>query len=332
MLEIVVPPKLSLALLPTRVTPLRRISDELDGPLISMKRDDETGCALSGNKVRKLEYLLAEAAAEGATVVVTCGAVQSNHARATAVAARQLGMKAHLVLRGQEPAEAEGNYLLDLLVGATFRFIGQEDWARREEIMAEEAQRLEAEGEHPYVIPEGGSNALGAWGYISMMAELVDENGRIPYTHLLCPLGSAGTLAGLLLGRAILEAHVEILAVNVCDDAETFRRRVEAIVAEFNRRHGTDLVVSPDEYEILEGYEGPGYGIPFDEEIAWIRRLAATEAVFLDPVYTGKAFVGLVDQIRKGRFRSSDHVLFIHTGGIFGLFPHRTRLAGPSRA
>jgi D-cysteine desulfhydrase len=161
-----------------------------------------------------------------------------------------------------------------------------------------------------------------------MLSELLDMNGRIPYSHLYCATGSGGTLAGLLLGREILQLEVEIVAVNVCNDRAYFEQQVGRIVEEFNRRQNSELKVDPKSYTILEGYVGPGYAAPYDEELQAIRRLARTEGVFLDPVYTGKAFYGLMDQAAGGRFTTKDHILFIHTGGLFGLFPQRRVLAG----
>ena len=327
-MELTLPARVSLASLPTRVAPMDRLGLELGGPRLSVKRDDQTGSDLSGNKVRKLEYLLAEARARKATTVVTCGAVQSNHCRATAVAARQLGMDSFLVLRGEEPAVADGNFLLDRMVGARCHFISDDEWKGRREIMAACAARLEGEGEAPYVIPEGGSNGLGSWGYISMLAELLDDDGRVPYTHIVCAVGSGGTLAGLVLGKKIMDLDLRILAVNVCDDAAYFQRRVEEIAADFNANGKCRIPVGRDDYTILEGYKGPGYGIPYEEQIRWMKKAARIEGLLLDPVYTGKAFYGLVDQIGKGRFSSADHVLFLHTGGLFGLFPHGASFSG----
>lgn len=325
-MDLTLPRRVSLASLPTRVTDLKRLSDELGGPLIRVKRDDQTGIDLSGNKVRKLEYLLADAQDQGCTTVITCGAVQSNHCRATAVACRTLGMDSLLLLRGEPPDVADGNLLLDRLVGARLEYISDEEWKRRHEVMSDAAAGLAADGEKPYVIPEGGSNGLGAWGYISMTAELLDEEDRCPYTHIVCALGSGGTLAGLLLGRRILNVSVEIWAVNVSNDADYFRRRVDEIADEFNARHGSSFSFSPRDYRILDGYKGPGYGIPYDEQLACMRHAARTEALFLDPVYTGKAFYALVDRIGKGEMSSGDRPLFVHTGGLFGLFPHRDKL------
>ncbi|MBD3334257.1 MAG: pyridoxal-phosphate dependent enzyme [Candidatus Eisenbacteria bacterium] len=322
-MDIVLPPRLSLAMLPTPVAPLQRLSDRLGGPLISVKRDDLTGCDLSGNKVRKLEYLLAEAREQRATVVLTCGGVQSNHARATAVAARRLGIDSHLILRGDEPPVADGNLLLDRMVGASVEFITPAEWKDRSSILQRAADRLASDGARPYIIPEGGSNGLGSWGYISMLTELLDENGRIPYSRIVCATGSGGTLAGLLLGRHILELDIDVTAVNVCDSAAYFRGRVREIVDDFNGRHETDIAIKDNEYEILGGFKGPGYAIPFDEEIAVIKDVARTEGLFLDPVYTGKAFLGMVEGVRRGRFDSKDHLLFLHSGGIFGLIAQR---------
>ncbi|MBU1700385.1 MAG: D-cysteine desulfhydrase family protein [Candidatus Eisenbacteria bacterium] len=325
-MDLSLPPRIPLAQLPTPVTPLTRLSDELGGPLISMKRDDLTGCELSGNKVRKLEYLLAEAQAGSASVVITCGGVQSNHARATAIAARKLGINASLVLRGDPPEDIDGNLLLSCLAGARIQYVGFREWNHHKRIMVDAARKLEDEGERPYIIPLGGSNALGSWGYISMLSELVDERGKIPYSHLFCAAGSGGTLAGLLLGRLILNLDIEILAVNVCNNPAYFQAQVDGIVDEFNKRHKTKIRIDHRSYTILEGYVGPGYAIPYDEEIGVIRRIALSEGIFLDPVYTGKAFYGLMDQLSKNCFTSKDHLLFIHTGGLFGLFPQRGAL------
>jgi len=328
------PDRLRLANLPTPVTPLRRLSAELGGPQISVKRDDLTGCALSGNKVRKLEYLLAEARAQRADAVITCGGLQSNHARATAVAARMLGMEAHLVLRGTQPEQLDGNLLLCHLVGASHELITPPQWPERQAHMLAAAERLGAQGKRSYIVPEGGSNGLGAWGYVSMLPELLDERGRLPYSHLVCALGSGGTLAGLLLGRELLGLDVEVLAVCVCDDAQHFQRRVAGIVDEFNALQGSRIRIPETRYRILEGYVGPGYGRSFPEEIACIRKLARSEGLILDPVYTGKAFTGLCDQVRQGRFGPQDHLLFLHSGGLFGLFPQRGAFTGgaPRRA
>ena len=324
--EITRPARLSLANLPTRVQPLDRVLT--GGPPLFVKRDDETGSDLTGNKVRKLEYLLAEAEEEGADVIVTCGGVQSNHCRATAIAARRLGIDSLLFLRGEEPPECDGNLLLDAMVGAELRFITPEAYARRRAVMSEAADQLRAAGRRPYVIPEGGSNALGSFGYVSLFEELRAQAGPWPWRHLVCAVGSGGTLAGLLIGRALTGVDLEIWGVNVCDSAAYFQARVLEIEREFRDRFlapNVGPLFDTEAIRILEGYKGPAYAVPFAEELETIRLVARREGLLLDPVYTGKAFHGLLQEAKRGRF-GSDGVLFLHTGGAFSLFPYRHEL------
>ena len=323
------PDRVSLAQLPTRVHRLSRLSSEL-GIDLWVKRDDETGTELSGNKVRKLEYLLAEAQSQSADVVVTCGGVQSNHCRATAVAARRLGMDSVLFLRGSEPSETTGNLLLDRLVGADVRFITPGQYAERETLLAAAATELRVAGRRPYVIPEGGSNALGSWGYVGLVAELAS-----PWDHIVCATGSGGTLAGLVLGRRLLRTanpwleRSRMWGVPVCDDGAYFRRKVHAIAHEFEARHPElgPLGLTDEEIGVLDGYKGPAYAVPFGEELDLIRNVARHEGLLLDPVYTGKAFYGLVSEARNGRFAAGSRVLFLHTGGVFSLFAYGRELS-----
>lgn len=347
------PDRVSLAQLPTRVHRLARLSSEL-GIDLWVKRDDETGTELSGNKVRKLEYLLAEAQSQSADVVVTCGGVQSNHCRATAVAARRLGMDSVLFLRGSEPSETTGNLLLDRLVGADVRFITPGQYAERETLLAAAATELRAAGRRPYVIPEGGSNALGSWGYVGLVAELAGSDvgadastgardgaaagassSSAAWDHIVCATGSGGTLAGLVLGRRLLRERTPWLerskmwGVPVCDDGAYFRRKVHAIAHEFEERHPElgPLGLTDEEIGVLDGYKGPAYAVPFGEELDLIRNVARHEGLLLDPVYTGKAFYGLVSEARNGRFAAGSRVLFLHTGGVFSLFAYGRELS-----
>lgn len=329
------PPRLSLANLPTRIQPLERLPRALGGvawPNLFVKRDDETGSDLTGNKVRKLEYLLAEAVACGADLILTCGGVQSNHCRATAVAARRLGLDSLLFLRGQDPGERDGNLLLDAMVGAELRFITPEQYADRRAVMAAAAGEIRAQGRRPYVIPEGGSNALGSFGYVGMIEELRAQagGGALPWRHLVCAVGSGGTLAGLILGTKLCGVDLSIWGVNVCDSAAYFRSRALEIAEEFRARflpHVPAPLLTAEEISILEGYKGPAYAVPFAEELETIRLAARTEGLLLDPVYTGKAFHGMVAELGRGRFPQDEPVLFLHTGGAFSLFPYRADLA-----
>jgi len=330
-MELSFPKKLNLAQTPTPIQKLERLSESLGGPTLYIKRDDLTGSGLSGNKVRKLEFTLYEALQEGADTVITCGGIGSNHARATAVAARQLGLTPVLVLRGKPGDYPDGNLLLDSLLGAELKFISREDYSNsRDEIMRELADRLEAEGHHAYVIPEGASNAIGAWGYANAFGEVLQQiaERRLEIDAIVFAVGSGGTQAGLLIGRSASGWDGEILGVNVCDDEAFFKQRIGHILDNFQQKYSTPLSVSENDIHLIDGYVGRGYALNRPEELQIIKEVAQLEGIFLDPTYTGKAMFGLMDQIKKGRFKKGQHVLFIHTGGIFGLFPKRQMFFG----
>jgi D-cysteine desulfhydrase len=328
------PERVELARTPTPLVHLPRTSDAL-GVELWLKRDDLTGVELSGNKVRKLEFLLAEARAQGADTILTCGGEQSNHCRATALAATRLGLRSHLVLRTDDPAApptASGNILLDWLAGATIQWISREAWGNRNAILSELADRLRAEGKRPYVIPEGGSNALGAWGYVRCAEELAADLAGQPRrdTSIVYACGSGGTGAGLLLGARLFglaASGVRVVGVNVCDDRDYFVRVIGGICADFEARFATGATIAPADIDLLDGYVGLGYGKARDEELLELIALARRDAVLLDPVYTGKAFFGVVSELARDRRCLGERVVFVHTGGLFGLFPMADRLA-----
>ena len=320
------PPRIELGTFPTRIAPVARLALRAGGAPVWVKRDDETGSDLSGNKVRKLEFLLAEAIERRCDFVITCGGVQSNHCRATAVAARRLGLDSVLFLRGERPDTADGNVLIDLLVGARPVFITPEEYAKRGAIMAAEAARLEAEGRRPYVIPEGGSNPLGAWGYVSMCDEIARQGFAQRIGHIVCATGSAGTLAGLHIGKRLFDLAARIWGVAVCDDEAYFRARVKEICKQFESDFGVDAAIDTEEVRVVEGYRGPGYAKTYPRLLDLIRRVAGEEGLLLDPVYTGKAFLAMADMLADGTIPPGDEVLFIHTGGIFSLFAYREEL------
>ena len=322
------PPRTALANLPTPLQRLDRISAELDAD-IWVKRDDLTGAALSGNKVRKLEFLLHQAERGGADTLVTCGAVTSTHCRATAVAAAQRGLGCHLLLRGPTPRVPDGNLLLDVLVGAETTFITQAQWAERNVRMGAIATRLRAEGRAPYVIPEGGSNAVGAWGYVLGAHELrrqAQEQG-LDLRRVVHATGSGGTTAGLALGFADEESRdVEVIGVAVCDDRAYFDTVIARIlddVAESGSRPA-----APPRWSILEGYKGLGYAQASTGELTFYAHVARSEGLILDPVYTGKAFHAMYREIEAGRMSREGATVFLHTGGIFGLFSFGAQLGG----
>ncbi len=322
------PPRIRLANTPTRGHWLRYGEDL--GAKIWVKRDDQTGSELSGNKVRKLEYLMAEAVAQQATHVITCGGEQSNHARATAFAATQLGLHSVLILRTEDPTRPPaptGNILLDRLTGADLRWISRPAWRDRNRLMAEQADRVRAAGGKPYVIPEGGSNPLGGWGYIRAMAELADDLIGIadpdhPVT-IVYACGSGGTGAGLVLGAKLLGLSargIRVAGVNVCDDRAYFIDAIGRICADAEERWQLAARVTPADIEIIDGYVGAGYAKSRPEELALLRDVCRSDGIVLDPVYTGKAFYGVVSELRKDPKRFGSAVAFVHTGGIYGLF------------
>lgn len=322
------PPRVPLAVTPTRGHWLRYGRDL--GTKIWVKRDDQTGSELMGNKVRKLEYLLAEALAEQATHVITCGGEQSNHARATAFAATQLGMKSVLILRTEDPSKPPpitGNILLDRLVGAELRWISRPQWRERNRLLAEEADRVRAAGGKPYIVPEGGSNALGSWGYIRAMHELSEDLEGIaapdhPVT-VVYACGSGGTGAGLILGAKLLglaARGIRVAGVNVCDDRAYFIDAIGKICADAEERWQLPVHIGPDDIDIVDGHVGLGYAKSRPEELATIRDVCRSDGIVLDPVYTGKAFHGVVAELKKDPKRFGDSVIFVHTGGMFGLF------------
>ena len=317
------PQRMKLAKTPTPIEKLEQVTRMFEGPQIYMKRDDLTGLVTTGNKIRKLEFLLAEAVEQGADYVITCGGIQSNHARTTAAAAAKLGLQTHLILRNGQSPVLEGNLFLDRLLGAEVEYVTPEDYEQIDELMAQRAEALQEQGHRPYIIPEGGSNELGTLGYVLAARELAEQlrERKLRVDHIVTAVGSGGTYAGLLLGKFLYDLPAQIHGINVCDDAAYFRRRVSSLVNRVQKRFGGEVSVPKEEIRIIDGYVGKGYGLSRAEEIDLIKQVAHLEGIVLDPVYTGKALYGVKDQIRRGRFRADETVLFIHTGGVFGVFP-----------
>ncbi len=325
------PRRLDLAVLPTPLQRLQRTGKRL-GVDLWVKRDDMTGMALSGNKIRKLEFALADALDKKADVVLTCGGQQSNHARATAVAAARIGIGCVLILRTPDPSNPPpltGNLLLDRMAGARVVWITPEEYRSRAAIFERECAALRSRGLVPYVIPEGASYAPGAWGYIAAMRELKEDFSRIGTTPaIVLATGSGGTAAGLILGARLFGIAARVVCVNVCNDADYFRRAIgdicDAVIAAY--RLPIDIDREKD-IEIVDGYVGRGYALSRPEELALICDLARNEGLYLDPVYTGKAFYGMAAELAKDPRRFGDTILFLHTGGLFGLFPKAEEIA-----
>lgn len=331
-------PRVRLALLPTPLHELDQLRAALGGPgrcpRILAKRDDMTDLALGGNKARKLEYLLADALSQGATALVTTGGPQSNHARMTAAAARIGGLRVSLVLTGPEPGavRTEGNLLLDRILGAEIHFVrgtdplsaNEEEAAKVAEVMAE----LESRGERPYFVPLGGSNSIGALGYVEATRELLDQlrsHGDAP-TRLYYASGSRGTQAGLELGARLYGAPYRVIGVAVSPGEDEKRERAAAIIREAAERLGAVVTADLAELHTEQSYYGEGYAIPTARGIEAIRLVARTEGIILDPVYTGKAMSGMIDHIRRGEIDPDETIIFLHTGGAPGLFAMADRV------
>ncbi len=318
------PPSLSLAHLPTPIENLKRFSADCGGVKLLVKRDDLTGASLTGNKIRKLEFFAKAALDTGCDTLITCGGIQSNHARATAIVAAKLGLDSYLVLRG-ESGLAEANLLLDKLVGANVRFISRQEYFYVNDIMRELSIGLAHQGHRAYVIAEGGSEPLGCFGYIKAVSEIKDQLDTMGQVidYIVCPVGSGGTLAGLLLGVQLYNLKSKVIGINVCSTAKHHTKRVAAIIRQATCEFDLKVDFNSAQIDIIDGYVGDGYARSRIEELAFIRKAACTEGLILDPVYTGKAMYGLYNEIKKGRFSEQDNILFIHTGGIFGVFPQR---------
>jgi len=311
-------PRLELASTPTALQETPRLAHALGVDRLLVKRDDNTGLALGGNKARKLEYLVADAVAGGADVLVTVGGPQSNHCRATAAAARVAGLEAQLVFTGPAIEAVQGNLVLDQLLGATWTFASPGQPAA--ERMAELAAQLRAAGRRPYVIPSGGSNGIGALGYVRGAFELaaqLAERGLRP-GYVVCAAGSCGTLAGLTLGLALSGSEAQVVGVSVSTSLSDRVARTREVMAESCSHLGIDL---PDAAPLIwDQYVGAGYGMPTDLSRRALDMAAHTEGLILDPVYTAKAFGGLIGEVEAGRVRRDDLAVFIHTGGTPALF------------
>ena len=321
---------------PTPIVRSRGLS-ELLGVELFVKRDDATGGAESGNKLRKLEFLLAEALETRRNVVITCGGTQSNHARATAIACAMLGLRCILFLRqgDLEPAAGSaptGNVLLDRLVGAEIRPITREQYRDRARVMAEAAQQLEEAGDRPYVIHEGGSSGLGALGYVEAMRETrvqLDHglgSGARGFDVVAHACGSGGTAAGIVLGAAEFEIARDVWSFAVCDDRAYFEPIIRRIVAE--ARALEPSLHREAKLTIDDASKGPAYAVMSEEQRAFLVRAARTSGVVLDPVYTGKALFGVAQAVARGLIPRGARVLFVHTGGLPGLLAQGHLLEG----
>lgn len=312
------PNRVHIAHLPTRIERLERLSRHLGGPNILVKRDDQTGLATGGNKTRKLEFLVAEALAQGRDHLVTTGAPQSNHCRQTAAAAARFGLGCSLVLRGYEPAHFTGNLLLDKLLGAHLYWAGEQACGP---VMQEVAAELQAMGRKPYVIPLGGSNVVGATGYVLAMQELVTQMQQesLNIDFIVFASSSGGTQAGLVLGAEVYGFRGHILGISVDQPADALQTQVAALATATATHLGMGTLSVAGRVDVNDDYVGEGYAQVGEAEREAIRMVAQLEGLLLDPVYTGRAMAGLIDLIRWGAFTRGQTVLFWHTGGTAAL-------------
>jgi D-cysteine desulfhydrase len=315
-------PRHPLAFLPTPLVAAPRLSARLGGPRILLKRDDLTGLAFGGNKVRKLEFLIGAALEAGCDTVITGGAQQSNHSRQTAAAAAACGLACHLVLGGEAPEFPEGNLLIDLLCGAIPHYCGEH---RKGEDLPAIAAELEAGGAKPYLVPYGGSNGVGALGFVVAAQELVEQLSAAGERAecLVFASSSGGTHAGIALGLDLLAPEARALGIGIDKEEgrpEDFRAHVASIADETARRLGIDHGLDPARVDYSDEFHGAGYGVIGEPEREAMRLMADTEGVLLDPVYTARAMAGLVAKIRAGEFTPDQTVVFWHTGGQPALF------------
>ncbi len=318
---------------PTPIERLDRLSQFLGGPTIFMKRDDLLGLAGGGNKTRKLEFLMADALEKGADTVLTCGAVQSNHCRLTLAAAVKEGLKCQLILEQRvpnsyDPGASGNNFLFHLLgVEAVHVVEGGSDMPGELNRLAE---RLRAEGRKPYIIPGGGSNEIGALGYVACAQEILTQLFEMGanVNHILTTSGSAGTHAGLLAGLIGENAHIPLTGICINRKKEAQAQAVYTLAQKVAAKLGVRTEIKPEDVIVYDDYVGPGYSRVTEGMIEAVCTTARTEAILLDPVYTGKAMAGLFDLIRKGIFTKEDTVLFIHTGGSPALFAYTRAFFG----
>ena len=319
-------PRLHFAHLPTPLEPMKRLSEHLGGPNLWIKRDDCTGLSSGGNKTRKLEFIMADAVEKKADTIITQGATQSNHARQTTAIAAKLGMECHVLLEDRTGYEDSayvynGNVLLDQLHGSTIskRPADTDMNAAMEEL----AQQLRDDGKEPYIIPGGGSNEIGALGYVNAAIELTTQaNDRsLRIDHLVHATGSSGTQAGLVLGMEGMNSGIPVYGVGV----RAPKQKQEEMVFGLAQRTAEFMGLNPDlvrrERVVANSdYVGDGYGLPTNAMVEAVKMMAQYEGILLDPVYSGKGFAGLVDLIRKGHFKKGENVVFLHTGGSISLF------------
>jgi D-cysteine desulfhydrase len=308
--------RLHFAHLPTSIEKLPRLSEELGGPHILIKRDDQTGLAFGGNKTRKLEFLVAEALDQGARTLISGGAMQSNHCRQTAAAAARFGLDCILVLTGDMPENPSANLLLDELFNA--KIVAVPDRKDRDRILQETFDSAVRDGKKPYLVPYGGSSPTGALGYAFAMEEFMKQNVKTDW--IVFATSSGGTHAGLVLGQRVFGYKGKVLGISIDESEQWLKTHVSTLASDASERMGERIDFSPADVLANANYCAAGYGVLTDAEREAVQLFAKYEGLLLDPVYTGRAAAGMIDLIRKGFFKKDETVLFWHTGGQPALF------------
>lgn len=312
----------------TPIEKLSRFSKQLDGPTIYMKRDDLLGLAAGGNKTRKLEFVVADAITKGADTLITCGAVQSNHCRLTLAAAVKEGLKCRLILEERVPKsynlQASGNNFLFQLMGVEKIKVvpGGSDMMKE---MQTEADEVAAAGRKAYIIPGGASNSLGALGYVACAEEILNQifEKGLRIHRVVCASGSAGTHAGLVTGFCGTNSNIPVVGINVSRTKEAQEELVYGLVQKTAEHVGIKGKIPREAVLCFGDYVGAGYSLPTPGMTEAVKLLARTEAILLDPVYTGKTMAGMIDLVRKGYFKKDENILFVHTGGSPALYAYR---------
>ena len=319
-------PRLELAKLPTPLERVENLGKSLGNLDLWFKRDDLTGFGLGGNKVRSLEYLAADAMKLNSNMLITGGSPGSNHVRTTMAAAAHLGLRGVAVLSGNQPSKTNGNLLLDHILDAKLVFTGNPDRSYIDNYIVEEAERLRGKGENPYMIRRGGVSSLGCIGYVSAAVEICSQlkNLNLSPEILVCATGCGVTQAGLLVGFKLMGLNCRLYGITVSRTRDECISHIEQLVNETEDALGLDSRVTSDEIFVFDEYIGEGYSVPTSEGIDAIRLVARTEGIFLDPIYTGKAFSGLTDLIKKGFIDTDKTVIFLHTGGSPSIFSNST--------
>jgi D-cysteine desulfhydrase family pyridoxal phosphate-dependent enzyme len=308
--------RLNFAHLPTPIEELPRLTTVLGGPRILVKRDDQTGLAFGGNKTRKLEFLVAEAREQGANMLISAGAIQSNHCRQTVAAAARFGFDCTLVLTGERPKQASANFLLDQLFGAEIIIVA--DRKDRDRILQETFDKAVAAGKKPYLVPYGGSSATGVMGYTFAMEEFMKQGVKVDW--IVFGTSSGGTHAGLVLGQRVFGFEGKVLGISIDEPVDQLKSNISALATKASEKLGKRIDFTGDDVLANDNYCQAGYGVFGAGEREAIKLFASNEGLLLDPVYTGRAAAGMIDLIRKGFFKKDETILFWHTGGQPALF------------